>query len=291
MYPWFEPSTAPLSTDDLTVLLERPGVLDQVRSTGVRYVVWVDGSTDRVASGGGITCAAGVGGAGCMGLAWWEDDSRYDFDGMGHQGRRVRRHDPCRRQGPLRHAGHHHPDPADHSAAGARVPRAHGPAASVPDGARRLSGVAGTGGRSRHRLAERPRAPLAAAESADSVAVRRRVRRLDWPLHWASPASRQAGTHERPPRLGARSRIGNAADRHRDHGRGARPRAIARDRALALRERLPPAVPLVDHGRPATTRSRPRGATPQRRARGSAAPHPRRRETGRLRACSTFIRS
>ncbi len=79
MYPWFEPSTAPLSTDDLTALLARPGVLDQVRSTGVRYVVWVDGSTDRVASGGGITCAAGVGGAGCMGLAWWEDDSRYDL--------------------------------------------------------------------------------------------------------------------------------------------------------------------------------------------------------------------
>jgi hypothetical protein len=79
MYPWFEPSTAPLSTDDLTVLLARPGVADQVRETGVRYVVWVDGSTDRVASGGGITCAAGVGGAGCMGLAWWEDDSRYDL--------------------------------------------------------------------------------------------------------------------------------------------------------------------------------------------------------------------
>jgi hypothetical protein len=79
MYPWFEPSTAPLSTEDLTVLLARPGVRDQVRSTGVRYLVWVDGSTERVASGGGITCAAGVGGAGCMGLAWWEDDSRYDL--------------------------------------------------------------------------------------------------------------------------------------------------------------------------------------------------------------------
>lgn len=78
LYPWFEPSTAPLSTDDLTHLLERPGVMDQVKDTGVRYVVWLDGSTDRVASGGGITCAAGVGGAGCMGLAWWEDDARYD---------------------------------------------------------------------------------------------------------------------------------------------------------------------------------------------------------------------
>ena len=61
------------------MLLARPGVAEQVRETGVRYVVWVDGSTDRVASGGGITCAAGVGGAGCMGLAWWEDDSRYDL--------------------------------------------------------------------------------------------------------------------------------------------------------------------------------------------------------------------
>ncbi len=78
MYPWFEPSTAPLSTDDLSHLLERPGVMQQVRQTGVRYLVWLDGSTDRVASGGGITCAAGIGGAGCMGLAWWEDDARYD---------------------------------------------------------------------------------------------------------------------------------------------------------------------------------------------------------------------
>lgn len=78
MYPWFEPSTAPLSTDDLTQLLEKPGVMEQVRDTGVRFVIWLDGSTDRVASGGGITCAAGVGGAGCMGLAWWEDDARYD---------------------------------------------------------------------------------------------------------------------------------------------------------------------------------------------------------------------
>ncbi len=78
MYPWFEPSMAPLSTDDLSALLEKPGVMEQVQDTGVRFLIWLDGSTDRVASGGGITCAAGVGGAGCMGLAWWEDDARYD---------------------------------------------------------------------------------------------------------------------------------------------------------------------------------------------------------------------
>lgn len=78
LYPWFEPSTAPLSTQDLADLLEKPEVQARVHDTGVRFVVWLDGSTDRVASGGGITCAAGIGGAGCMGLAWWEDDSRYD---------------------------------------------------------------------------------------------------------------------------------------------------------------------------------------------------------------------
>ncbi len=78
LYPWFEPSLAPLDTEDLSALLEKPGVLERVQTTGVRFVVWLDGSTDRTASGGGITCAAGVGGAGCIGLAWWEDDARYD---------------------------------------------------------------------------------------------------------------------------------------------------------------------------------------------------------------------
>jgi hypothetical protein len=78
LYPWFEPSTAPLNVADLSELLDRPGVKDRVSATGVRFVVWLDGSTDRVASGGSITCAAGIGGAGCMGLAWWEDDARYD---------------------------------------------------------------------------------------------------------------------------------------------------------------------------------------------------------------------
>jgi hypothetical protein len=78
LYPWLEPSTAPLNTTDLSELLDRPGVMDRVTDSGVRFVVWLDGSTDRVASGGGITCAASIGGAGCMGLAWWEDDARYD---------------------------------------------------------------------------------------------------------------------------------------------------------------------------------------------------------------------
>ncbi|MBD08104.1 MAG: hypothetical protein CMD70_05230 [Gammaproteobacteria bacterium] len=78
LYPWFEPSMAPVTTVELSELLARENVLNQVLSTGVRFVVWLDGSTTRVASGGGISCAAGVGGAGCLGLGWWEDDSIYD---------------------------------------------------------------------------------------------------------------------------------------------------------------------------------------------------------------------
>jgi len=78
LYPWFEPSTAPLTTEELPELFGRAGVWDRITTSGVRYVVWLDGSTDRVASGGGISCAAGVGGAGCLGLAWWEDDAKYE---------------------------------------------------------------------------------------------------------------------------------------------------------------------------------------------------------------------
>ena len=55
LYPWFEPSTAPLDTEDLSELLERPGVAGRIEETGVRFVVWLDGSTERVASGGGIS--------------------------------------------------------------------------------------------------------------------------------------------------------------------------------------------------------------------------------------------
>lgn len=78
LYPWFEPLTAPLNIADFSELLDQPKVAEQITDSGVRFVVWLDGSTDRIASGGSITCAAGVGGAGCMGLTWWEDGARYD---------------------------------------------------------------------------------------------------------------------------------------------------------------------------------------------------------------------
>ena len=62
LFPWFEPRTAPAETKGLTQLMDRPGVADAVRNLGVRYIIWLDGDTERVAQGGSLSCAAGPGG-------------------------------------------------------------------------------------------------------------------------------------------------------------------------------------------------------------------------------------
>ena len=50
-------------------------------------IVWLDGDTERVAGGGSLSCAAGPGGGGCFGFAWWQNDADYnasiwDLDGL-----------------------------------------------------------------------------------------------------------------------------------------------------------------------------------------------------------------
>ncbi|HLT91575.1 MAG TPA: hypothetical protein VKZ85_11565 [Woeseiaceae bacterium] len=78
LFPWFEPRTAPAETKSLPELMQRPGVPETIAEQGVRYVVWLDGNTDRVAGGGSMSCAAGPGGGGCFGFAWWQNDSKYE---------------------------------------------------------------------------------------------------------------------------------------------------------------------------------------------------------------------
>jgi len=77
LFPWFEPRTAPAETKGLPTLMSRPGVAEMIKQKGVRYVVWLDGDTDKVAGGGSLSCAAGPGGGGCFGFAWWQNDSNY----------------------------------------------------------------------------------------------------------------------------------------------------------------------------------------------------------------------
>ena len=78
LFPWFEPRTAPAETKGLPKLMERPGVAERIAEQNVRYIVWLDGDTDRVAGGGSLSCAAGPGGGGCFGFAWWQNDADYN---------------------------------------------------------------------------------------------------------------------------------------------------------------------------------------------------------------------
>jgi hypothetical protein len=78
LYPWLEPSTAPANAQGFSTFLARPGVTERVSSMGVRYIVWIDGVTQKTDGGGSIACAAGPGGAGCLGLGWWEKTSDYE---------------------------------------------------------------------------------------------------------------------------------------------------------------------------------------------------------------------
>jgi hypothetical protein len=77
LYPWFEPSTAPVRAEGVNSLLSRPKVARRLAETGVRYVVWVDGNTKKTDGGGSIACGAAPGAAGCIGFGWWEKQSDY----------------------------------------------------------------------------------------------------------------------------------------------------------------------------------------------------------------------
>ncbi len=78
LFPWFEPRTMPQGPNALPTLMEKPGVAARIRESGVRYIVWINGNTERTNGGGSLSCAVGPGGGGCYGLAWWENDSSYE---------------------------------------------------------------------------------------------------------------------------------------------------------------------------------------------------------------------
>ena len=78
LYPWLEPRTMPRGPDAMPELMGRPGVEERLRESGVRYIVWVTGDTEKSSSGGSLSCAASPAGGGCFGLLWWENDSSYE---------------------------------------------------------------------------------------------------------------------------------------------------------------------------------------------------------------------
>src|SRR3982074_263987 len=78
MFPWFEPGTAPSRPEAMATLLTRPNVAEKVAESGVRYVVWLDGGTQKTDGGGSLACGAAPGAAGCIGFGWWEKEASYE---------------------------------------------------------------------------------------------------------------------------------------------------------------------------------------------------------------------
>ena len=78
MYPWFEPRIAPMKVRDMNRLLRRKPVAKKIESYNIRYLIWVDGSTETTESRGSVGCTIGAGGAGCFGFGSWDKESDYE---------------------------------------------------------------------------------------------------------------------------------------------------------------------------------------------------------------------
>lgn len=77
-YPWFEPRVAPLKLKRLERMLIDPMIAENIKSKGIRYMVWVDGNTETTEKNGSFSCAIGPGGGGCFGFASWDKASIYE---------------------------------------------------------------------------------------------------------------------------------------------------------------------------------------------------------------------
>ena len=77
-YQWFEPSTAPQSIEDLPKILGNELIKEKLSDMKIKYLIKITGETKTNASSGALSCAAGPGGGGCFGFAWWDDTSAYN---------------------------------------------------------------------------------------------------------------------------------------------------------------------------------------------------------------------
>jgi hypothetical protein len=78
LFPWFEPRTAPMRSEDLAQLMAQPLVTQRINEFGIRYIIWLDGQTETTSRAGSMSCSIGPYGGGCFGFGTWEDDSSYE---------------------------------------------------------------------------------------------------------------------------------------------------------------------------------------------------------------------
>lgn len=77
LYPFFETSTAPQNINNLSTLLQEPGLQKKFGEINLRYVIWVEGYTRVHGKTGSVSCAVGPGAAGCLGFVTWDEDANY----------------------------------------------------------------------------------------------------------------------------------------------------------------------------------------------------------------------
>jgi hypothetical protein len=76
-YPWFEPRIAPLNLNRMQVILNSNIIAKKIQELKVRYIVWVDGSTETSEENGSMTCGMAPSG-GCFGFKSWDKTSSYE---------------------------------------------------------------------------------------------------------------------------------------------------------------------------------------------------------------------
>jgi hypothetical protein len=77
-FPWFEPRTAPVKVNQLPQLLEQRLLADRLNDLGIKYLIWLDGKTQRTSSSGSLACSVSPAGGGCFGFLTWENDASYE---------------------------------------------------------------------------------------------------------------------------------------------------------------------------------------------------------------------
>jgi hypothetical protein len=74
MYPYFEKSTAPLTVNNLSLMMQKPVIAKKLDELNVDHLIWINGKTHRTGQSGSITCAT----TGCLGYATWSDEADYE---------------------------------------------------------------------------------------------------------------------------------------------------------------------------------------------------------------------
>ena len=82
LYPGLN-RTALVRIDGLHNLVFSKRTFSNIFDMGIRYIIWVDGSTETTGSAGSIACSIGPGGAGCLGFGTWDNESLCGSSNLG----------------------------------------------------------------------------------------------------------------------------------------------------------------------------------------------------------------